>query len=40
VPLRLIGFYNPNARRGVSDRVPLFFDEDKLGYRFSIGRTF
>jgi len=40
VPLRLIGFYNPNARRGVSDRVPLFFDEDKMGYRFSIGRTF
>jgi outer membrane protein insertion porin family len=40
VPLRLIGFYNPTARRGVSDRVPLFFDEDKMGYRFSIGRTF
>ncbi|HZG51651.1 MAG TPA: outer membrane protein assembly factor BamA, partial [Pyrinomonadaceae bacterium] len=40
VPLRLIGFYNPNARRGVSDRVPLFFQEEKIGYRFSIGRTF
>jgi len=40
VPLRLIGFYNPNARRGVNSQVPLFFDEDKMGYRFSIGRTF
>ncbi|HZH31454.1 MAG TPA: outer membrane protein assembly factor BamA [Pyrinomonadaceae bacterium] len=40
VPLRLIGFYNPNARRGVNDRVPLFFQEEKIGYRFSIGRTF
>jgi outer membrane protein insertion porin family len=40
VPLRLIGFYNPNARRGVNDQVPLFFQEDRIGYRFSIGRTF
>ncbi len=40
VPLRLIGFYNPNARRGVSDKVPLFFREERMGYRFSIGRTF
>ncbi|HEY0101213.1 MAG TPA: BamA/TamA family outer membrane protein [Pyrinomonadaceae bacterium] len=40
VPLRLIGFYNPNARRGVNEQVPLFFQEEKIGYRFSIGRTF
>lgn len=40
VPLRLIGFYNPNARRGQSGGLPLNFTEDKLGYRFSIGRTF
>jgi outer membrane protein insertion porin family len=41
VPLRLIGFYNPNARRGASDRIPgAFFQEEKIGYRFSIGRTF
>ncbi len=40
VPLRLIGFYNPNARRGVNSQVPLNFSEEKLGYRFSIGRTF
>jgi outer membrane protein insertion porin family len=40
VPLRLIGFYNPRARRGVVDNVPLFFQEEKIGYRFSIGRTF
>ena len=39
VPLRLITFYNPNARRGVRDRSPLF-QEEKFGYRFSIGRTF
>jgi outer membrane protein insertion porin family len=41
VPLRLIGFYNPNARRGLSDRIPgAIFQEEKMGYRFSIGRTF
>jgi outer membrane protein insertion porin family len=41
VPLRLIGFYNPNARRGFDDRIPgAFFQEEKMGYRFSIGRTF
>ncbi|HEY9403560.1 MAG TPA: outer membrane protein assembly factor BamA [Pyrinomonadaceae bacterium] len=41
VPLRLIGFYNPNARRGFSDRIPgAFFQEQRIGYRFSIGRTF
>lgn len=41
VPLRLIGFYNPNARRGPSDRIPgAIFQEEKMGYRFSIGRTF
>ncbi|HEV2800260.1 MAG TPA: outer membrane protein assembly factor BamA [Pyrinomonadaceae bacterium] len=41
VPLRLIGFYNPNARRGFTDKIPgAFFQEEKMGYRFSIGRTF
>ena len=41
VPLRLIGFYNPNARRGASEEIPgAFFREEKMGYRFSIGRTF
>ncbi|MDQ1524529.1 MAG: outer membrane protein insertion porin family [Pyrinomonadaceae bacterium] len=40
VPLRLIGFYNPRARRGVVDNIPLFFQEERIGYRFSIGRTF
>ncbi|HKP71438.1 MAG TPA: outer membrane protein assembly factor BamA [Pyrinomonadaceae bacterium] len=38
VPLRLIGFYNPNARRGIVQGVP--FLEKKIDYRFSIGRTF
>nr|MBA3320672.1 BamA/TamA family outer membrane protein [Pyrinomonadaceae bacterium] len=40
VPFRLIYAYNPNARTGVSDEVPLFFNEKRSVFRFSIGRTF
>lgn len=40
VPFRLIYAYNPNARTGLSDKVPLFFGEKKSVFRFSIGRTF
>jgi outer membrane protein insertion porin family len=40
VPFRLIYAYNPQARRGLSDQVPLFFNEDRSVFRFSIGRTF
>ncbi|HVG30404.1 MAG TPA: outer membrane protein assembly factor BamA [Pyrinomonadaceae bacterium] len=40
VPFRLIYAYNPQARRGLNDQVPLFFQEDKSVFRFSIGRTF
>jgi outer membrane protein insertion porin family len=40
VPFRLIYAYNPQARRGLSDQVPLNFREDKQVFRFSIGRTF
>ena len=40
VPFRLIYAYNPNARTGVSDEVPLIFNEKKSVFRFSIGRTF
>ncbi|HEY9282034.1 MAG TPA: outer membrane protein assembly factor BamA [Pyrinomonadaceae bacterium] len=40
VPFRLIYAYNPQARRGVSDQVPLNFNEDRQVFRFSIGRTF
>jgi outer membrane protein insertion porin family len=40
VPFRLIFAHNPQARRGLNDRVPLVFQEDKNVFRFSIGRTF
>jgi outer membrane protein insertion porin family len=40
VPFRLIYAYNPQARRGLNDQVPLIFNEDKQVFRFSIGRTF
>ena len=40
VPFRLIYAYNPQARRGLNSQVPLFFNEDRSTFRFSIGRTF
>ena len=41
VPFRLIFFYNPNARRGVTEELPgILFNEQKQGVRFSVGRTF
>jgi outer membrane protein insertion porin family len=40
VPFRLIYAFNPQARRGLNDRVPLIFNEDRSVFRFSIGRTF
>jgi outer membrane protein insertion porin family len=40
VPFRLIYAYNPQARTGLSSQVPLFFNEQKSVFRFSIGRTF
>jgi outer membrane protein insertion porin family len=40
VPFRLIYAFNPQARRGISDQVPLNFNEDRQVFRFSIGRTF
>jgi outer membrane protein insertion porin family len=40
VPFRLIYAFNPQARRGLNDQVPLVFNEDKQVFRFSIGRTF
>jgi outer membrane protein insertion porin family len=40
VPFRLIYAYNPQARRGLNSQVPLFFNEDRSVFRFSIGRTF
>jgi outer membrane protein insertion porin family len=40
VPFRLIYAFNPQARRGLNDQVPLIFNEDRQVFRFSIGRTF
>jgi len=40
VPFRLIYAFNPQARRGLNDQVPLVFNEDRQVFRFSIGRTF
>jgi outer membrane protein insertion porin family len=41
VPFRLIYAYNPNARRDtVVEGFPLFFNEKKSVFRFSVGRTF
>ena len=40
VPFRLIYSYNPQARNGLNSQVPLFFNEKKSVFRFSIGRTF
>ncbi|MDQ3907920.1 MAG: outer membrane protein assembly factor BamA [Acidobacteriota bacterium] len=40
VPFRLIYAYNPQARVGLNSRVPLFFNEQRSVFRFSIGRTF
>jgi outer membrane protein insertion porin family len=40
VPFRLIYAFNPNARTGLSTRVPLIFNEERSVFRFSVGRTF
>ncbi|HXG86628.1 MAG TPA: outer membrane protein assembly factor BamA [Pyrinomonadaceae bacterium] len=41
VPFRLIYFYNPNARIGVTEEAPgLFLPGKRNGFRFTVGRTF
>lgn len=42
VPFRLIYAYNPRARGNfqIHEGVPLFFNEQKTTFRFSVGRTF
>ena len=40
VPFRLIYAFNPNARTGLNNRVPLVFNEERSVFRFSVGRTF
>ncbi len=41
VPFRLIYFYNPNGKFGVTEEVPgLFLPGKRSGFRFTVGRTF
>lgn len=41
VPFRLIYYYNPNAKIGITDEVPgLFLPGKRSGFRFTVGRTF
>lgn len=41
VPFRLIYFYNPNAKLGVTEELPgLFIPGKRNGFRFTVGRTF
>ena len=41
VPFRLIYFYNPNGKFGITDEVPgLFLPGKRSGFRFTVGRTF
>ncbi len=41
VPFRLIYFYNPNAKIGLTQEVPgLFLPGKRSGFRFTVGRTF
>jgi outer membrane protein insertion porin family len=41
VPFRLIYFYNPNGKFGLTDEVPgLRLPGKRSGFRFSVGRTF
>ena len=41
VPFRLIYYYNPNAKIGVTEEVPgIFLPGKRSGFRFTVGRTF
>ncbi|HXH69708.1 MAG TPA: BamA/TamA family outer membrane protein, partial [Pyrinomonadaceae bacterium] len=41
VPFRLIYFYNPNAKIGITDELPgLRLPGKRSGFRFTVGRTF
>lgn len=41
VPFRLIYYYNPNGKFGVTDEVPgIFLPGKRSGFRFTVGRTF
>ena len=41
VPFRLIYFYNPNGKFGITDELPLLnLPGKRSGFRFTVGRTF
>jgi len=41
VPFRLIYYYNPNARIGITEELPgIFLPGKRSGFRFTVGRTF
>jgi outer membrane protein insertion porin family len=41
VPFRLIYYYNPNAKIGVTEELPgIFLPGKRNGFRFTVGRTF
>lgn len=41
VPFRLIYYYNPNAKIGVTQEVPgIFLPGKRSGFKFTVGRTF
>ncbi|MBC7901483.1 MAG: outer membrane protein assembly factor BamA [Saprospiraceae bacterium] len=41
VPFRLIYYYNPNGKFGVTEEVPgIFLPGKRSGFRFTVGRTF
>jgi len=41
VPFRLIYFYNPNAKLGLTEELPgIFLPGKRNGFRFTVGRTF
>ena len=41
VPFRLIYFYNPNGKFGVTEELPgIFLPGKRSGFRFTVGRTF
>jgi outer membrane protein insertion porin family len=41
VPFRLIYYYNPNAKLGFREELPgIFLPGKRIGFRFTVGRTF
>jgi hypothetical protein len=41
VPFRLIYYYNPNGKFGITDEIPaLNLPGKRNGFKFTVGRTF